>query len=410
MTGTARPDNWRNVAILGAAQALAASAGPLITLSGGIVGQALAPSPILATLPVTALIIGLASGAVPAALLMRRVGRRAGFVTGAAASAVAALMAASATAAGNFWAFCTATFVMGAAGACAQQYRFAAAESVDPRHTGRAVSLVMVGGIIAGALGPEIGRRGRHLFGSEFSGGFVVAAFVQLLALGLLTALRTPPPASGDDVREPVPFRAFFTRPSFMLAVVSAAAAAAVMSFLMTATPISMHVHDSHSIDDAAFVIQSHVIAMFAPSLVTGWFVDRLGLRRMMTLGALVLVASIGVTASSHAVWAYWLGLVLLGLGWNLLFIGATVLLTRSYTHSEKYRAQGLNDVTVFSSQALASLASGAALYQFGWVAMSLAAAPILVLVLMLILATKVGVRPISEFPAESGAHDAPRS
>jgi MFS family permease len=172
------------------------------------------------------------------------------------------------------------------------------------------------------------------------------------------------------------------------LAVLAAAGAAASMSFLMTATPISMHVHDGHSIDDAAFVIQSHVIAMFGPSLITGWLVDRLGLRRMMTAGALVLIGSIGVTASSHAVWAYWLGLVLLGLGWNLLFLGATVLLTKSYEPSEKYRAQGLNDVTVFGSQALASLASGAALYRFGWVAMSLATAPVLVLVLMLIVAT----------------------
>jgi MFS family permease len=389
MAGAVGADNWRNVAILGASTALAASAGPLVTLSGGIVGQALAPTPILATLPVTALIIGLASGAVPAALLMRRIGRRAGFVTGAAVSAASALMAASAITAASFAAFCAATFVMGAAGAFAQQYRFAAAESVDARHTGRAVSLVMVGGIIAGALGPEIGRRGRHLFGSEFSGGFVVVAVVQLVALGLLTGLRIPPASVAHDGHQPVSIRALFARPSFVLAVFAAAGAAAVMSFLMTATPISMHVHDSHSIDDAAFVIQSHVIAMFGPSLMTGWLVDRLGLKRMMTAGALVLIASVGVTASSHALWAYWLGLVLLGLGWNLLFIGATVLLTKSYTPAEQYRAQGLNDVTVFGSQAMASLASGAVLYRFGWVAMSLATAPILLLVLALIVVTR---------------------
>jgi len=385
---SARADSWRNVWILGASQALAASAGPLVTLSGGIVGQALAPSPILATLPITSLIVGLASAAVPAALLMRRIGRRAGFVTGAGVSSVGALMAASATAAGNFGAFCAATFVMGAAGACVQQYRFAAAESVDARHTGRAVSLVLVGGIIAGALGPEIGRRGRHWFGTEFSGAFVIVALVQVVAMALLTRLRMPPVAAADNAHERVPIRLFFARPSFVLAVVAAAASAAVMSFLMTATPISMHVHDSHSIDDAAFVIQSHVIAMFAPSLVTGWLVDRLGLRRMMAAGALVLGAAIAVTASSHAVAAYWTGLVLLGLGWNLLFIGATVLLTQSYAPAERFRAQGLNDVAVFGSQAMASLASGAVLYRFGWFAMSLAAAPILLLVLALIAAT----------------------
>jgi MFS family permease len=387
MTDAAQPESWRNVAILGASQALAASAGPLVTLSGGIVGQALAPTPMLATLPITALIIGLASAAVPAAFLMRRVGRRAGFITGAAVSAAGALMAASATAAGNFAAFCTATFVLGTAGACVAQYRFAAAESVNPRHAGRAISLVLVGGIIAGALGPEIGRRGRYWFGAEFSGGFVVVALVQLVALALLTGLRIPAPAAAERAHERVPVRVFFARPSLVLAVVAAGVASATMSFLMTATPISMHVHDAHSVDDAAFVIQSHVIAMFAPSLITGWLVDRLGLLRMMTAGALVLGAAIGVTSSSHTVAAYWTGLVLLGLGWNLLFIGATVLLTQSHSPAERFRAQGLNDLAVFGSQAMASLAAGAVLHRFGWTVMNIAAAPFLLVVLALIFA-----------------------
>jgi predicted MFS family arabinose efflux permease len=171
-----RAASWRNVAILASAQALAASAGPFITLAGGIIGESLAPSRLLATLPITALIIGLACAAVPVALLIRRVGRRTAFIIGAAVSATGALLAARATRVGSFATFCAATFVMGAAGACVQQYRFAAAESVDERHTGRAVSLLLVGGIIAGVLGPEIGRRGRGWFGNEFSGAFVIVA------------------------------------------------------------------------------------------------------------------------------------------------------------------------------------------------------------------------------------------
>jgi MFS family permease len=174
-----------------------------------------------------------------------------------------------------------------------------------------------------------------------------------------------------------------------VLACTGAAAAFAVMSFLMTATPISMHVIHAHSIDDTAFVIQSHVIAMYAPSLVTGFLVDRLGLARMMAAGTLMLLACIAVSAFSHAVAAYWLGLVLLGLGWNLLFVGSTVLLTRSYAPEERFRAQGLNDVAVFGCQAAASLAAGAALHRFGWVAMNLTAVPVLVFVLMLIVATE---------------------
>ena len=356
-----------------------------MTLAGGIIGQSLAPSPLLATLPITGLVIGLACAAVPAALMIRRVGRRAGFVIGAAVSAAGALVAAHATSAGNFAEFCGATFVMGAAGACVQQYRFAAAESVDARHSGRAVSLVLVGGIIAGALGPEIGRRGRLWFGGEFSGAFLLVVIVQVAAMGLLSALRIPAATGPAVPHAQLPFRTFFRRKGFMLAVVAAGSASAIMSFLMTATPISMHVHDAHSIDDAAFVIQSHVVAMFAPSLVTGWLVDRLGVRRMMMAGVLAIGAAIAAATSGHSLPAYWTGLVFLGLGWNLLFIGATVLLTKSLEPSERFRGQGLNDFTVFSSQAVASLAAGAVLHQFGWAAMNLAAVPILLLVLVLI-------------------------
>ena len=390
---------WRNVAILSAAQALAASAGPFVTLAGGIIGQSLAPSSLLSTLPITSLIVGLACAAVPAAMLIRKVGRRAGFMIGASVSAGAALLAARATAAGSFTMFCSATFLMGAAAACVQQYRFAAAESVDARHTGRAVSLVLVGGIIAGVLGPEIGRRGRHLFGDEFSGAFVLVAGIQILAVLLLASLRIPTPPAIKH-RDPVPFGAFFARPGFALAVVGAASASAIMSFLMTATPISMHVHDAHSIDDAAFVIQSHVIAMFAPSLLTGWLIDRLGVARMMTAGTLTIGAALAASVSGHTVWTYWAGLVLLGLGWNLLFIGATVLLTQTLEPSERYRGQGLNDFTVFSTQAISSLAAGAMLHRFSWAYMNLAAVPLLLVVLVLIARRRSGPSQLSSSPA----------
>lgn len=375
--------------MLAAAQALAASGGPLVTLAGGIVGQTLAPSPLLATLPITCLVIGVAISSVPVAALMRRIGRRAGFMTGAAISTTGSLLAAAATSQQSFVVFCAATLVMGTGAAFVQQYRFAAAESVGPQHTGRAVSFVLVGGIIAGVLGPEIGRRGRLWFGSEFAGAFVVVAMIQMVAVGLLAAIRMPPQPAIAHSGPPTSLRAFLARPAFLLAIVAAAGAYAVMSFIMTATPISMHVHDGHSLDTTAFTIQSHVIAMFAPSLVTGFLVDRLGITRMMTAGAVTLLASLAAAASSHSGSAYWMGLVLLGLGWNLLFVGATVLLTRSYAPEERFRAQGLNDVAVFGSQSLASLASGAALHRLGWVAMNIAAAPILIAVLAMIVSSR---------------------
>src|SRR6187455_678162 len=201
MTSATVSPSWRNVTILAAAQALAASAGPLVVLAGGIIGESLAPSPMLATLPITAVVIGLACATVPTALLIRRIGRRAAFVSGAAMSAGAALVAARATSTGHFAWFCTATFLMGAASACVQQYRFAAAESVDARHTGRAVSFVLVGGIIAGVLGPEIARRGRQWFGNEFGGAFVLVAIVQVAAMALLSALRIPAASAATGTR-----------------------------------------------------------------------------------------------------------------------------------------------------------------------------------------------------------------
>lgn len=392
MAGTVSSGSWRTVTVLGIALALGASTGPLVTLAGGIIGQTLAPSPFLATLPITALIIGMASSAVPAALLMSRIGRRGGFMIGASVGAAGALVAAGAVSAGSFAVFCGATFLMGAASAFTQQYRFAAAESVDPAHTGRAISLVMLGGIAAGALGPEIGRVGRTWLGAEFSGSFVIAAIVQVVVVALLIGVRPPP--SGPAVRDAgarITIGGLARRPAVLLAVAAAAVAYASMSFIMTATPISMHVIDRHSLDDTARVIQSHVIAMYLPSLVTGFLVDRLGVRRMMIAGTLALLSCTAVTASSHVVAAYWIGLVLLGLGWNLLFVGATVLLTRSYLPAERFRAQAVNDLAVFGSQACASLASGAMLYQFGWVAMNIVAAAILLVVLVLIVALGAG-------------------
>ena len=379
MRRDATSESWRTVALLGAALALAAATGPLVTLSGGIVGQKLAPSPLLATLPVTALILGVATCAVPAALLMGRLGRRGGFILGAAIGSGGALLAAAAITRANFAAFCAGTFVIGAAGAFTQQYRFAAAESVRAAHAGRAVSFVLLGGIVAGALGPEIGRLGREWLDAEFSGAFVIAAVVQSAAIVLLSAIEAPRATARAAATTPVRVTTLLRRPPFFLAVAAGVTAYAVMSFLMTATPISMHVIDAHSLDDTARVIQSHVIAMYAPSLVSGFLVDRLGERRMMIGGTLALLSASTVAATSHAVAAYWFGLVLLGIGWNLLFIGGTVLLTRSYTADERFRAQAVNDLAVFGSQACASLASGAVLLRVGWTTTVLIAVPVLI-------------------------------
>jgi MFS family permease len=210
----------------------------------------------------------------------------------------------------------------------------------------------------------------------------------------LLTAIRPPPAHVAAAPRLPTPVRALLRRPPFALALAAGATAYAAMSFVMTATPISMHVVDHHSIDDTARVIQSHVIAMYAPSLLSGMLVDRLGVRRMMIGGTVALLLCSAITAASHAVGAYWLGLVLLGIGWNLLFIGGTVLLTRSYGPSERFRAQAINDVIVFGSQACASLASGAVLLRIGWSPLVLVVVPALLMMLVVLLRSRSASAP----------------
>ena len=373
--------------LLGVAAALGLSAAPLVVLVGGIVGDALAPAAALATLPIAALVVGAALNTVPAAFWMRRVGRRWGFITGAAVGTGGALLAVHALDRASFAEFCAATLLIGASGAFVQQYRFAAAESVAPRSVGRAVSLVLLGGMAAGLIGPEIGRRARAWTATEHAGGFLAVAALDVVAVALLLLLRVapePPPAAGPKPR----FRPgdLLRRPDFALALAAATIAYAVMSFIMVGTPVSMHVIDGHSIGGTTAVIQGHVLAMYAPSLFTGTLLDRLGVRRMMTLGATSLLAAVATAATSHALAAYGIALVLLGLGWNFLFVGGTVLLTRSYRAEERFRAQALNDFVVFATQAVAALAAGAALDRIGWAATNLAVVPLILLMLVLVV------------------------
>jgi predicted MFS family arabinose efflux permease len=382
----------RNVLILGVAQSLGLSAALLVVLVGGIVGEALAPSPALATLPITTLVVGTALGTVPAALWMRRVGRRWGFVSGTAIAAGGALLAVQGIRAGSLVMFCAGTLLIGINAAFMQQYRFAAAESVTPERAGRAVSFVLIGGIVAGFLGPEIGRHTRGWLTDEYAGSFLAAAVV-FASLVLILAMLRVPMRSTDTAASRAKFRALemLRRPGFALALIAATAAYGVMSFLMTATPVSMHSVDGMPLDHAAAVIQSHVIAMYAPSLFTGFLVDHVGARRLMAAGAVALIACVTIAATSHALRGYWSALVLLGLGWNFLFVGATVLLTRSYRPEERFGAQAFNDFVVLTVQAAASFGAGFALHTIGWSVMNIALAPILIAVLIMI--ALLGVR-----------------
>ncbi len=404
------PADVFNLGVLGVAQALGLSAMSMMIFIGGIVGRGLAPRPALATLPLALAIIGLAANTVPAALLARRLGRRRAFVIGALLATAAALVLALAVSRGSFALFCGAAVVLGMNGAFVQQYRFAAAESATPEYAGRAVAYVLVGGMVGGVLGPEVARRSRHLLETEYAGGFLVlAALLTLLALvvsrlrdnGARSAAppphRTPVAGAPPEVRSAAASR--LSAPGFGVAVLAAAAAYAVMSSIMTATPLHLNA-TGLSLDRTAIIIQSHVIAMYLPSLASGYIMDRLGVARVLLVGVAGMTASVVVGVYAASLPAFWAALVLLGLGWNMLFLGGTVLLARRAAGAERFRLQAINDFGVFGAQALASLSAGTALVLVGWDALNLAALPLLAAVAITVLVRRAALSGTARRPA----------
>jgi predicted MFS family arabinose efflux permease len=369
----------RNVPILSAAQALAATATPMVVFIGGIMGPEMAPTRTLATLPASMVVVGLALTTIPASLLMSRIGRKHGFLFAMLLGVGSSLLAANALHRQEFGLYTLSAFLMGAVAAFIQQFRFAATESVPPERTSRAVSFVLVGGIVAGFLGPEIARRTMDLLPyGTFTAAFFIMAGLFLVTAGLLVFLQPTAAIQQQLSGEERPLRNIARQPSFLAAVLSGAAAYAVMSFIMTATPLQMHTVSHFSLDATAFVIESHIIAMYLPSLFTGFLIEKLGLTRLMLVGIALMVLTVAIGVVSREVLHYWWALVLLGLGWNFLFVGGTVLLTRSYYPAERFKAQAANDFTIFGSQALAALSAGSVLFLANWDVLLLLTLPIL--------------------------------
>lgn len=379
--------NYRNLLILTLSQSLGFCAAPLIIFAGGVTGTMLAPSPAWATLPIAAMVVGVALATVPAALVMKKIGRRWGFIAASLLAAMASLAAAHAIGAKSFSLFCGAILLIGANLAFIQQYRFAAAESVDVQHVSKAISFVLLGGIAAGFLGPELAKRTKNLLDlGDYAGSFASLAILYLLVAGLLFFLREPRSPSETATGRGRPLREVITQPGYLIAVLGGMVAYGVMSFIMTATPISMHVIDGHSLDTTAGVIQSHVVAMYLPALFTGALIARWGAARVMVIGLLATVACVLFALSGHQSWIYWMALVLLGVGWNFQFLGATVMLTANYRPEERFKAQAVNDFVIFGTQALMSLSAGAVIHRANWEILNLITLPFLILVLLTML------------------------
>jgi MFS family permease len=372
----------RNVFILAAAQTLGSSGLTVVVILGGLVAARIAPDPSLATLPFSLSIVATALSAVPAALLMQRVGRRAGLIVGTFIGAAGGLLAALAISRAAFELFCGGTLLLGSSMAFAQQNRFAAAESVPYAQVGKAVSYVLIGNLGAAVMNPQLALAAKNwLPQALYAGSFIAVSILYVATAAVLTQLRLPAPSTRRAPAPSAPVRGLFGKPQFRVAVFSAAAAYMMMTFIMTAAPISMHQIDQHDVKTTAWVIQSHVLAMYMPSLFTGYLITRWGERKVMIAGSLLLAACVAISAGGHHLMHYWSGLVLLGAGWNLLFVSGTTLLAKAVDENDRHRAQAINDFTVFGSQACASLLAGVAVLHIGWQALNLAILPLLVAV-----------------------------
>ncbi len=371
------------IAVLAALQALLLTNNALTFFLGPLIGVALAPDPAFATVPLTAFIVGAAITTLPISLLMKHAGRRAGFLLGSLLGLCGAALGAFALVQESFLLFMLAAFCGGAFSATGQYYRFAAAEAVEAHSRGRAISLVLAGGLIGAFVGPETAILTRDLFPTAYLGSYIALSGYALISFALLLFVRFPDPTRHDpQAGAPArPFAEILAQPRIIAAMLGAITGYAVMNFLMTSTSLAMTIHN-HVAEDAAFVIEWHIVAMFAPSFFTGMLIQRFGTSRVMACGALLTMAAVGAAVSGTSVAAFWSALVLLGVGWNFLFIGGTTLFATSHRSSERGKVQGLNDMLVFVGTGTTSVLSGALLHFAGWQTMVLVTLPLPLLAL----------------------------
>jgi MFS family permease len=372
----------RNVVLLSLSQAALITGSSLLLASSAIVGLALAGHKSLATLPLALLFLAQMATTIPASLYMARVGRRLGFMTSAMFGLAGAAVATGGVFKADFSIFCLGTTLIGVFNGFGQYYRFTAAEVAADDYRSRAISYVLAGGVIAAFAGPNLAKWSRHLLLEEFAGSYASLIGLYLLAFGLASFLRIPKPAA--VLRSPGgrPLSVIARQPAYLVAVASAMVGYGIMNFIMIATPLAMKGY-AHAFSDTAFVIQWHVFGMFVPSFFTGHLIRRFGTSNIMLTGILLLGLCVWINFTGTTVTHFWGALILLGLGWNFLFVGATTLLTETYSLVEKAKAQALNDFLVFGTVTLTSFSSGAIQHALGWQTINMAVIPFLVLVVV---------------------------
>ena len=374
----------RNILLLTTCQLISATGSIVIVTLGGIIGARLSDNPALATLPVSIMVVSVASTTIPAAMLMRAIGRRRSFMLASLSATAAVLLATYALTAASFAWFIVSAALFGVNMAFTQQYRYAAAESVEPGYAARAISLVLLGAIGGAIIGPELVRLGEYLIGDVQFAGTLTALAGLYLVQAVLFLFLAPLRGEHEDLH-PAPRRSLaeiVSQPVFVVAVLGGTTAYGVMTLIMTATPLSMHVNDGYSLEQTAHVIRSHVLGMYLPSLFTGFLIERIGLSRLMTTGTVALLIACVIGLKGQSVMHYTLSLVLLGVGWNFLYVGGTSMLTLTYSMAERFKAQAVNEFSVFGTSATASLLAGTVMHLYGWYTLVLLPLPFLLLIL----------------------------
>ncbi|MFN4272880.1 MAG: MFS transporter [Aliihoeflea sp.] len=372
MTVLSSSEAKRNAVVLSVSQAVVGAAAPITISLGGLAGYyLLAADKSLATAPVTGFNIGVALGALPAAALMRWLGRRNGFMGGTLVTALGGVVATFALFESNFWLFAIGLLVVGLGNSFVQQYRFAAADNAPAKFKANAISWVLAGGVFAAIIGPQAVIWTRDLFAPVmFAGAFAAIIGLALIGLFVLSFLRVPDASQAVATATPAiparPLREVVSQPRFIAGMSCGVGSYALMSFVMTGAPLAM-VGCGFSADEAALGISWHVLAMFAPSFVTGRLIGRFGKETIITTGMVLLIGSAMVALSGIELWQFWTSLVLLGVGWNFAFIGSTAMVAETYRPTETNKVQGFHDFILFSTVAFGSFMSGVVYTIWGW-------------------------------------------
>ena len=338
------------------------------------------------------MVVAIAATTIPATMLMRKIGRSRGFAIASLSSSFAVVTAAIALANSSFPLFIAAGMLFGINMAFTQQYRYAAAESVPSRYIPRAVSFVLLGSIGGAIVGPELATRGQHWIDAiPYAGTMLALAGLYILQALLFLRLQGMEESSDEVGIETTKreLKEIVLQPVYIVAVLGGTVGWGVMTLVMTATPLSMHINDGFSLEQTASVMRAHVLGMYVPSLLSGFLIERFGVSRLMFAGALILLITSIVGSQGQSLMHYWWAMILLGVGWNFLYVGGTTMLTYTYFTEERFRAQAVNEFLIFGTSATTSMLAGTIMYYFGWFRLMLIPIPILILVCIALLAVR---------------------